>query len=301
MLSFINTTAYPITRSIKALSLMLAELPSYLRCLHRDALLTITNFVQEALDCGCEVGMAGLYFSAAFDHVNYKALIFEVRQLGIGGSILSTVSKLNFYQIDCRGLLLMVSLMIIEMLFCVYRREVYLALCFSYCIATHNMWFGLENMLVSYADDATLLARTPSPNMRSDITESLNRDLSKISTWCNLWGMRLNPYKTQSMIVSRSRTVFPPHPNLSVGSTSLNSCDSFQILGVMFDSKFTFERHKCSISSSVTQKIGLLTKSFRIFGDQDVLLRCINSFILPCLEYCSPVWSSAAESHLETP
>ena len=26
------------------------------------------------------------------------------------------------------------------------------------------------------------------------------------------------------MIVSRSRTIFPPHPDL-VGSTSLNSCD----------------------------------------------------------------------------
>ena len=59
------------------------------------------------------------------------------------------------------------------------------------------MWFGLENMLVSYADDATLLAHIPSLYMRSDVTESFNRDLSKTSTWCNLWGMRLNPNKTQ--------------------------------------------------------------------------------------------------------
>ena len=83
--------------------------------------------------------------------------------------------------------------------------------------------------------------------MRSDVTESLNRNLSKISTWCDLWGMRLNPNKTQSMIVSRSRTVFPPHPDLLVVSTSLNSCEFFKILGVMFDIKFTFERHIRSI------------------------------------------------------
>ena len=153
-------------------------------------------------------------------------------------------------------------------------------------------------MLVSYADDATLLACIPSPNMRSDVVASLNRDLSKISTWCNLWGMRLNPNKTQSMIVSRSRTVFLPHPDLLVGSTSLNSCDSSKILGVMLDSKFTFERHIRSISSSGAQKIDLLRKSFRIFGSH-VLLKCFNSFILPCLEYCSPVWSSAADSHLK--
>ena len=39
------------------------------------------------------------------------------------------------------------------------------------------MWFGLENMLVSYADDATLFACISSPNMRSDVAESLNKDL----------------------------------------------------------------------------------------------------------------------------
>ena len=47
-----------------------------------------------------------------------------------------------------------------------------------------DIWFGLEIVLVSYADDATLLAHIPSP-YRS--TESINRDLSKISTWWNLW------------------------------------------------------------------------------------------------------------------
>ena len=126
--------------------------------------------------------------------------------------------------------------------------------------------------------------------MRSDVSESLNRYLSKIITWCYLWGMRLNPNKT-SITANRSRTIVPPHPDLFVGSTSLNLCDS-EILVVMFDSDFTFERHIHSISSSVAQRIGLLSrKSFRVFGNQDVLLRC---FILSCLEYCFPVWFSAA-------
>ena len=45
-----------------------------------DALLTITNFVQKALDSGCEVHMVGLDFSAAFGRVNHKALVFKLRQ-----------------------------------------------------------------------------------------------------------------------------------------------------------------------------------------------------------------------------
>ena len=63
--------------------------------------------------------------------------------------------------------------------------------------------------------------------------------------------------------------------------------------------KFTFEQHLCSNSSFVTQKIVLLRKSFKGFGGQSVLQKYFNSFILPCLEYCSPFWCSVADSHLQ--
>ena len=58
-----------------------------------DALLTITHFVQKALDCGSEVRMMGLDFSAAFARVNRKALIFKLKQLGAGGPFLSILTE----------------------------------------------------------------------------------------------------------------------------------------------------------------------------------------------------------------
>ena len=99
-------------------------------------------------------------------------------------------------------------------------------------------------------------------------------------------------------------TVFPPHPDLIIGNTSLNSCKFFKIFGVMFDIRLLLRGTVHSFcffigcSKDWSAKGNLLgSKSFRIFGDQNVLLRCFNSFTLPCLEYCSPVWSSAADSH----
>ena len=54
-----------------------------------DAVLTISDRVQRALDSGFEARMVGLDFSAAFDRVNHNALIYKLRQLSIGGPFLN--------------------------------------------------------------------------------------------------------------------------------------------------------------------------------------------------------------------
>ena len=65
----------------------------------------------------------------------------------------------------------------------------------------------MENKLIGYADDSTLMAVVPSPGVRIAVAESLIRDLGRVSKWCDLWGMKLNASKTNIMIVSRSRTM----------------------------------------------------------------------------------------------
>ena len=115
--------------------------------------------------------MVGLDFSAAFDRVNHKAFIFKLTELGVGGPFLSILTEFLSNRLqrvvvdgqfnDCRNVILSVlqGSVLGPLLFILY---------------TIDMWFGLENMLVSYADDTTLLAHIPSPNMRSNVTESLN-------------------------------------------------------------------------------------------------------------------------------
>ena len=39
----------------------------------------------------------------------------------------------------------------------------------------------LENKLISYADDSTLMAVVPSPGVRGAVADSLNRDLGRVS------------------------------------------------------------------------------------------------------------------------
>ena len=55
----------------------------------------------------------------------------------------------------------------------------------------------LENKLIGYADDSTLVAVVPSPGVSVTVAESLIRDLGR-SEWCDLWGIKLNEIKTKA-------------------------------------------------------------------------------------------------------
>ena len=64
--------------------------------------------------------------------------------------------------------------------------------------------------------------------------------------------MKLNASKTKTMIVSRSRTMHPQSPALTIGGTVLKEPDDLVILGVTFDSKMTFEKHLRCFQSSIS-------------------------------------------------
>ena len=62
-----------------------------------------------------------------------------------------------------------------------------------------------------------------------------------INSWCDQWGMKLNPNKTKSIVFSRSRTKNPVFPDLSIDGTRIDLCDSISYLVVtLSNSKLVF-------------------------------------------------------------
>ena len=108
---------------------------------------------------------------------------------------------------------------------------------------TSDMFDLVENRLFAYADDSTLLAVIRRPSDRPTVAASVNRDLARIHEWCGHWCMLLNQKKSKGLVVSRSRTVYPPHGDLGLAGVSILSSPSLDILGVRFDCKLTFESH----------------------------------------------------------
>ena len=122
----------------------------------------------------------------------------------------------------------------------------------------------------SDADDSTFIAVLPSSSdVRVTVAESLSRDLVKVNYWCDLLGMILNAAKTR--IVSRSRTIHPQSPALTIGGTALKESDDLVILGVTFDSKMTFEKHLRSVSRAASQRLGILRKFWEVLDDRLLL------------------------------
>ena len=61
----------------------------------------------------------------------------------------------------------------------------------------------------------------------------------------------------------------------------------------------TFEKHLRSVSRAVSQQLGIMRKSWIAFHDRSLLEWCFRGFVLHVLEYCSAVWCSFADTHLE--
>ena len=127
----------------------------------------------------------------------------------------------------------------------------------------------LQNELVGYADDSTLLCRIPHPRDRSSVAASLNDDLAVISDWCSRWGMLVNPSKTRGMLISRSRTVEPLFPDLLIDGSAVEMVSQLKILGVILDSKLTFKKQVRAIAASIC-----LDEGWHLEEDDECFSRC---------------------------
>ena len=103
-------------------------------------------------------------------------------------------------------------------------------------------------------------------------------------------------------MVRRSRTENPPRGDLALSGVPFGQVPTsiFLLWSLTAGSP---SKTMCAVLSLVSLKlrIGILRLVKRVFVVTSVLLRCYYAFVLPILEYCSPLWgSAAAECHFQT-
>ena len=211
---------------------------------------------------GGELALVQIDFSAAFDRVNHGGLVFKLGEAAVGGLILkvfqnflsSRTQRVKVYGVFSSS---------IDVVSGVPQGSVLGPLLFLLYIA--DLPRLLQNELVVYADDSTLLCRIPHPRDRSSVAASLNDDLAVISDWCSKWGMLVNPSKTRGMLISRSRTVEPLFPDLLIDDFVVEMVSELKIFGVILNSKLKFEKQVRATAASASMRVGILRKTMSVF------------------------------------
>ena len=81
---------------------------------------------------------------------------------------------------------------------------------------------------------------------------------------------KLIGYADDSTLIAQSPAL------TTIGGTVLKESDNLVILGVTFDSKITFAKHLRSVSRAASQRLGILRKSWQVFHDRLLFVRCFT-------------------------
>ena len=148
-----------------------------------------------------------------------------------------------------------------------------------------------------YVDDNKLLMSFQVQDCEPTMA-AMNDDLIKLRNWCFNNSLLLNPDKTQ-LIVYGSRQMISKLQDfrLTLLGKELLPVDSVKDLGVVFDSKLSFNDHIIKTPSSCMSALGQISRVKHIFR-KDILVTTINSLVFSKLYYCSSVWSNTSARNI---
>ena len=148
------------------------------------------------------------------------------------------------------------------------------------------------------ADDANLSCYNSDVNV---IQTNLEYDMHQIQRWRVNNKMVINTSKSKSMLVcSIQKRAHLPKTTLDVtvyGEMLETVCNQ-KILGLIIDNNLNWKPHIDHIHSELYKLIGLLWRNWQVLHFSSKLL-FYNSYILPKIDYCLPIWGSASKYMLD--
>ena len=252
-----------------------------------NQLLYLVNEIHQAFENlkSLEVRAVFLDISKAFDKVWHEGLIFKLKQNGVSGSLLM------FFQnyLDNRK-----------------QRVVLNGSCSSYSVVKYGVPQGsvlgpllfliyindLERNIKSnikfFADDTMLFSIVKDPTISAN---NLNHDLGIIQQWAYQWKMEFNPDHTKQAteVLFSCKKSSPNHPQLIFNGIAVAKVNYQKHLGLIIDSRLSFEKHLNEKIIKVKKNIGIL-KHLSKFLPLKTLDQMYKALIRPHLDYCDIIY-----------
>ena len=118
--------------------------------------------------------------------------------------------------------------------------------------------------------------------------------LNKVTTWANECGLTLSPNKTNAMLFTRKRKIPEVNLDLFINGNKINYVDSVTCLGVILDSKLTWNKHIDNKIKQAKQYIHSVKTSIgRTWGPTpDKMLWLWTAVVRPKITYACYIWGT---------
>ena len=142
-----------------------------------------------------------------------------------------------------------------------------------------------------FADDVKLYYSYEFPN------SIMQLDIDALCKWCDCNLLNLNSSKCKQMTFTRRPFLASPQSYQLCGAPLL-SVEQFNDLGVLMDTKLTFNAHIDRMVCKSHNVLGLIKRWAKEFTDPYVTKLLFTSLVRPILEYASPVWNPFYDCHI---
>lgn len=249
---------------------------------------TITNLsiishdIASALDSNSQIDIIYTDFSKAFDKIHHPTILHQMHKIGFHPDLISWFAS---YLSDRQQKVVVCgsSSSIFTPSSGVPQGSILGPLIFT--IYINDICSNFTSKTLLYADDLKLYREIHSIR---DCT-LLQRDIEWLIAWCEQNSLPLNISKCTVLTISRKRETIKFE--YMMGNDVLKSVSEQKDLGIIFDSKYTFERHVSYIVNKANKTLGFLFRCGKLFRKIDTFIQIYNSLVRSVLEYGSVVWN----------
>lgn len=143
-----------------------------------------------------------------------------------------------------------------------------------------------------YADDAKMSLAV---NSIGDCAR-LQDDINNANKFFNINHLKLNVKKTNMITFSRKHQ--PLHYIYCIGRETISRVTQLRDLGVILDEKMNFKSHIDFMVSKAKSRLAWIKRFSYEFNDPWVIKKLYMTFVLPIVEYASPIWSPKFKIHI---
>ena len=252
-----------------------------------NQLLYLVHEIHKSFDSidNIEVRSVYLDMSKAFDKVWHEGLIYKLEQNGISENLL----KLLKSYLSKRKQRVVVNGMASDwgnINSGIPQGSVLGTLLFL--IYINDLENGIKSSIKFFADDTSLFSIVNNPITSA---ENINNDLKLISRWATQWKMSFNPDPTKPAeeIIFSHRRHPVDHPPIYFNNVKVKQVKEHKHLGLILDSKLTFESHVNEKLAKARKGIGII-KYISAYVPIKTLDQIYKMYVRPHLDFCDVIY-----------